>query len=278
MFEKDQIEYFFCKLIEKRKIAEKQLFQYPEGELKVDRKKVRGKTYEFFYIQYPKKPRDRRIPREYITSDKEKVRIMARKLFLQKSLERLNENIDVLKEAIDNLEDISTDAVLESLDPNIAKQILFQKQKDYLLPQDPEEAQKHMEWIRTPYLKNPKHSENLKHRTSTGESTRSKSEVLIYEKLKEFKMAFRYDSQLLIGGEEIFPDFTIRRTDGQIFYWEHFGRCDLQRYREEYLWKLRLFESVGIGPWNNLIITFDVGDGMIDMREIEALITNKLRE
>ena len=78
-----------------------------------------------------------------------------------------------------------------------------------------------MERIREPYPKNPNHPEHLKHRTSTGEFTRSKSEVLIYEKLK-------------------------------------------------------LYESIGIGPWDNLILTFDVGDGMIDMREIEKMIQIKL--
>ena len=89
-------------------------------------------------------------------------------------------------------------------------------------------------------------------------------------------MASRYDSALQAGNKVIYPDFTIRRTDGKIFYWEHAGRCDLQNYRKEILWKMKEYEKIGIGQWDNLILTFDVGDGMIDLREIESMIQIKL--
>lgn len=276
MFERDQMEKILYELTRKRCAVEKQLSQYPAGELRVKRQRKKDRNYTYLYIEFPKQPGEVRCQRKNITKDKEMVCIMARKEYLRASMERLNWDIAVLQEAINNLEDTSTEKILSSLDPAIQKEIVFQKQKEYLLPDDPEAARKLMEWINAPYTKNPKNPEHLKHRTSTGEFTRSKSEVLIYEKLKEYKLAYRYDGQLLIGDEAIYPDFTIMRADGKIFYWEHAGRCDLQQYRDEIMWKLRLFESVGIGQWDNLILTFDVEDGKIDMREIERLIQNKL--
>ena len=276
MFERDQMEKILYELTRKRCAVEKQLSQYPAGELRVKRQRKKERDYTYLYIEYPKKPGEARCQRKNITKDKEMVRIMARKEYLHAALERINWDIAVLQEAIGNLEDTSTDGILKELDPAIQKEIVFQKQKEYRLPEDPEEAKKLLEWIKAPYQKNPKKPEHLKHRASTGEFTRSKSEVLIYEKLKEYRMAYRYDGQLLIGDEAIYPDFTIMRTDGKIFYWEHAGRCDLQQYRDEIMWKIRLYESVGIGQWDNLILTFDVEDGKIDMREIESLIRNKL--
>ena len=278
MFEQEQMNIFCNGLIRKRCAVAKQLAQYPEGWLKVRRQTVKEKEYTIFHLELPQQPGEVRRQRKNITKNKEMVRVMARKEYLRASLERINWDIAVLQEAINNLEETSTEGILSSLDPAIQKEIVFQKQKEYLLPDDPEAAKALLEWINAPYPKNPKNPEHLKHRASTGEFTRSKSEVLIYEKLKEYKLAFRYDGQLLIGDEAIYPDFTIMRTDGKIFYWEHAGRCDQQQYRNEILWKLKLFESAGIGQWDNLILTFDVEDGKIDVREIENIIRVKLLE
>ena len=75
--------------------------------------------------------------RKNITKDKDGVRTMARKEYLMAALERMNWDAAVLREAISNIEDTSTDGVLSVLDPAIQKEIVFQKQKDYLLPEDP---------------------------------------------------------------------------------------------------------------------------------------------
>lgn len=276
MFEKDRTEEILNGLITKRDAVENQLLKYPDGELKVRRQWKKGKEYTTFYLEMPQKPGNIRKERKNISRDATRLRDMARKKYLQTVLERLDENIIALKETIANLEDTSTEAILASLDPAIREEVVFQKQKEYRLPDDNALAEALLEWVKAPYIKNPKYPQYLKHHTSTGELVRTKSEALIYEKLKEFKLAYRYESQLMAGDTAIYPDFTIRRTDGKIFYWEHAGRCDLQEYREEFLWKVRMYEGIGIGQWDNLIFTFDVGDGEIDIREIENIIKTKL--
>ena len=276
MFEREGIEEILNGLITKRAAVEKQLLNYPEGTLKVRRQWKKEKEYTTFYLEMPQKPGDVRRERKNISKDADRLRVMARKEYLQTALERLEGNIIALQEILGNFEDTSTEGILSGLDPAIQKEIVFQKQKEYLLPDDPAEAKALLEWIREPYPKNPNYSQYLKHRTSTGELVRTKSEALIYEKLKEYKLAYRYENQLMAGNTAIYPDFTIRRTDGKIFYWEHAGRCDLQSYRDDLIWKIRAYESIGIGQWDNLIISFDVEDGRIDMREVESQIKNKL--
>lgn len=276
MLEKEEMEHFFNELTRKSLVVEKQLSQYPEGQLKVRRQRYKGKEYTFFYVELPQMPGEVRRQRKNITKDEELVRIMARKEYLRTALERMNGNIDILHEAISCIEDTSTEGILSGLDPAIQKEIVFQKQKEFLLPDDPAAVEALLEWVKAPYPKNPNYPQFLKHRTSTGELVRTKSEALVYEKLKEYKLAYRYENQLMAGDIAIYPDFTIRRTDGKIFYWEHAGRCDLQRYRDDLIWKIRAYESIGIGQWDNLIISFDVEDGRIDMREVESQIRNKL--
>ena len=41
-------------------------------------------------------------------------------------------------------------------------------------------------------------------------------------------------------------------------------------------WKLEVYEKAGIVPWDNLIVTYGDRDGNVDVREIEAVIVNRL--
>ncbi len=69
------------------------------------------------------------------------------------------------------------------------------------------------------------------------------------------------------------PDFTIKRPrDGRLIFWEHFGMVNDDRYMEGNRKKLTEYESVGIVPWENLIITYNQRDGGINEKLIDAMI------
>lgn len=276
MNEKQQIQGILNGLSKRKIIVEKQLSKYPKGELKVRRQYREGKEYMTLFLEHAQEKGEIRKKRTSITSNKELVQIMARKKYLQTTLGILNNNIDALSSALDLVYNSAVDDIMTQLAPEIRNQIEFNPQTALRLPEDPETAKIIIEWFKEPYIKNPNYTEHLKHRTSTGELVRSKSEVLVYEKLKEFRIAFKYELPMQIRDTILYPDFTIMRTDGKLFYWEHAGRCDLQQYRDEIIWKIRMYESIGVGQWDNLIITYDTGDGQIDLREIEFAIQNKL--
>lgn len=276
MNEKQQIENILNILIKRRSVVENQISKYPEGTLRVRKQNKKGKEYITLFIEHDQESGDKRKMRTSITSKKELVQVMSRKKYLQTADELLANNIEVLETALGIIANTSTDDILNALEPEIKENVLFQRSSNYRLPETPEAANLLLEWINTPYPKNMNHPQYLKHRTSTGELMRSKSEVLIFEKLKEFGIAAKYEYPLQIGESILYPDFTIMRSDGKIFYWEHAGRCDLKRYRDDIIWKIRTYEGIGIGQWDNLIITYDTGDGQIDLREIESIIVNKL--
>ena len=118
--------------------------------------------------------------------------------------------------------------------------------------------------------------EEKNHFTSWGLKLRSKSEVLIAEALRKHGIPFRYEQVLQIGYATYAPDFTILRPDGSIVYWEHAGMMRQEKYYRNHLRRMDAYHSVGIDPWNNLIVTYDYADGNIDMREIEMLIQTRI--
>ena len=118
--------------------------------------------------------------------------------------------------------------------------------------------------------------EEKRHITSRGLKVRSKSELLIIEQLYDYLLPTRYEQVIHIDGYNLAPDFTIRRADGKIFYWEHEGLTNETKYLERQIKKSQIYASAGIVPWDNLIVTYDTADGNIDLRIIKATIESRL--
>lgn len=211
----------------------------------------------------------------FITKNKELCSQLAAKYFFEHQIDNIDNFIAALEIANKEALRISTEAVLNELPSEIADicreneaGILYKKEEGLILEEQ--------EWRKREYLKSDHFAHFLTQRTSTGEFVRSKSEVIIYELLLKYDLAFRYECQKYIDGYPIHPDFTIYRRDGKIFYWEHCGLMNQQNYIDSYHWKLDKFEKDGIVPWDNLILTYDDRFGNIDVNIIESEIQNKL--
>lgn len=116
---------------------------------------------------------------------------------------------------------------------------------------------------------------NLIHQASDGKMLRSKSELLIYQRLIDKKLNPLYEKKLVFKEVEKLPDFTIENEDsGEVYYWEHCGMLFdseyKQRWEEKYQWYIDnniLPSEQGGGKNGTLIITedkaFKVEDGSI---------------
>jgi ATP-dependent exoDNAse (exonuclease V) alpha subunit len=130
---------------------------------------------------------------------------------------------------------------------------------------------------------------NLIHQASDGKMLRSKSELLIYQRLLDKKLNPLYERKLVIKEVEKLPDFTIENEDsGEVYYWEHCGMLFdeeyKQRWEEKHDWYLKNnilpFEQGG-GEKGTLIVTedkaFEVEDGSIrgaiSVKEIDEIIS-----
>jgi len=112
--------------------------------------------------------------------------------------------------------------------------------------------------------------------TSFGLRVRSKSELIIAEMLHKYKIPFRYEQLLHFDTGTLAPDFTIKRSDGKIFYWEHEGLTNSNDYLNKQLKKSQIYAMNRIVPWDNLIVTYDNSAGQLDSRIVESEIQNKL--
>lgn len=122
--------------------------------------------------------------------------------------------------------------------------------------------------------------EKLIHRTLRGESVRSKSEVIIADRLASHNIDYSYEKELIIGGVTKSPDFTIEDADsGVTYFWEHCGLLHKPDYEARWQTKLTWYRSNGILPYSEgggsrgtLIISRDQENGGISSQEIEQII------
>ena len=129
---------------------------------------------------------------------------------------------------------------------------------------------------------------NLIQQASDGQMLRSKSELLIYQRLIDKGIQPIYEKRLEIKEVEKLPDFTIENSDtGETYYWEHLGMLYDKEYKDRWDEKFNWYKENDILKWEDgggingkLIITEDkqhvTEDGSIkggiSVKEIDELI------
>ena len=129
------------------------------------------------------------------------------------------------------------------------------------------------DWLMEEYETNQEFPETLRHNTIAGHMVRSKSEAMITSYLYSNQIPYRYECALTLEGVTLYPDFTIRHPKtGQIYYWEHFGKMDDEKYVKKTQRKFQIYTSNGIIPTIQLITTYETKENPLDMRTIEEVI------
>lgn len=204
--------------------------------------------------------------RKGITGNDVLLEKMARKKYLEISTKLLEDEIINLSKYLNKRVEPSPENIL-SLLPEYCKAL----PEKMFFPQK-RNADK---WASAEYRRNGKKPEQLTHISTRGLRVRSKSELIIAEKLDYYGIPYRYEQVIRIGHNLFSPDFIIM-TDNGLIYWEHCGMMSDSDYRAYNKWKLSVYDKAGIVPWKNLIITYDSEDGDLDARIIDAEIRNKL--
>lgn len=201
--------------------------------------------------------------RKSINKDTKRIEELARKKYLEEEIDMLKSNIKAARLFLDNYEDVSVDNILGKLPKAIRGKCFAGNNEET--------------WANQPYPQSTYMPQGKTHTTTKGLKVRSKSELLIAEKLYEHDVQFRYEQLLNINGIDFAPDFTIRTEEGRLIYWEHCGLTSNKKYMEKHRWKLSIYEEAGIVPWDNLIITYDDKQGILNLSIIESEILNKIK-
>ena len=120
----------------------------------------------------------------------------------------------------------------------------------------------------------PPHAEHLIHKTLKGHMVRSKTELIISDKL--FKAGVTYDYEKPLDGPvrkgRIFPDFSFTDASGDRLIWEHFGRMDDPNYVKGQSWKMKWYSDNGFSEGKNLFLTKETLASGIDSTELERVL------
>ncbi len=204
--------------------------------------------------------------RQGITKDAVLTEKLARKKFLEKSLSRISGNIGCLNKLLEKYEDIDEAGIIREFPPQYAA-LMDRKAAEWLKYRNLWASEDYERSTYAPWEKD--------HVTAKGLRVRSKSEVIIAERLDFYGIAYRYEQMIFIERYAFAPDFTILTSEG-VKYWEHAGCVNDREYMRRHNWKVNMYSRGGIVPWKNLIITYDDENGRFDSRIIEAEIANKL--
>jgi len=237
---------------------ENELNMLPEG--KISRKMISGKTY---YYQY-QRIENGKYNQKYLGKDgKLVVENLKRKVFLQRSLRILKQNLSQI------------DLFIGKYKPYFPSEIL----EDMLIPSEKRVELIHCDdliiknWMLESYEKGKFFQEDVIQTTMGGLNVRSKSEAIIAGILEQKGIPFRYEAKLVLGEREFYPDFTLLRPrDGKIIYWEHFGMLKDEEYQQRANRKLKIYYKNGLNPWDNLIVTNDGFNGSINANLILKII------
>ncbi len=120
----------------------------------------------------------------------------------------------------------------------------------------------------------PPYAEHLIHKTLKGHMVRSKTELIIADKL--FKANIRYEYEKPLDGPvrkgRIFPDFCFADASGDLIVWEHFGRMDDPKYFEGHEWKMKWYADNGYVEGQNLFCTHETLLSGIDSSKLEQIL------
>lgn len=100
---------------------------------------------------------------------------------------------------------------------------------------------------------------------------------MIADALDAAGIPYRYECPLEVNRRTIHPDFTILRPyDRKIFYWEHLGKIDDAVYMKRSFFRIRDYESDGIFPGDQLILTGETEEVPLNNVIIEQVIRRYL--
>ena len=239
---------------------EKRIEQLPEGRLNV--RHQNKKSYYYLYGNDKTEtylgPRDTELIADIIQKD-----------YLKRVLKEANCEL----KAIEKMLQIYPDALAEDVYAQLPD-----ARKLFATPINICDDSFAKKWMEMPYRRKPFKKDAPEFYTLKGERVRSKSEVIIADRLRENGIPYRYECPLKVGNKIIHPDFTILRTsDRKILYHEHCGKMGDQQYVDDMLTRAKDYNQAGIILGDRLFYTFESETMPLDVTLLDNIIRQHYR-
>ena len=241
------------------KDTENRLSKAPEGKVHTIK---HGKSYQYYLRQNPSDKNG-----AYISAkDHELAARLIQKAYDQKVVFAVKKQLSLIRRFV------------RDYNPNVLKDLyssLTEARRINISPVEVSDQKYIEEWLSYQYPRKEFAEDAPEHFTHLGERVRSKSEVMIADALEQIGIPYRYECPADIGGNIIYPDFTILRiSDRQEIYWEHLGMMDDPDYCYNAVQRIRLYEKNEVMPWKNLILTMETSRQPINYTIIKLMIMN----
>ena len=232
----------------------------PEGRLCVKHRK----DQDYYYVA------DIERSERYLRFNEIKlIRELAQKDYLKRVLKAARQELN----AIEKMQLLYPDKLAEDVYDQLPD-----ARKKYVQPINLCDDTLARKWMETPYARKPFKKGSPEFYTLKGERVRSKSEVIIADRLAAKGIPYRYECPLMVGKEVYHPDFTIlRMSDRKILYHEHCGKMDDPGYTEDMLVRANNYSEAGIIIGDRLFYTFESSTSPIDIKALDRLIDRHYR-
>ena len=232
----------------------------PEGRIKV--KYQNGKAYYYQVGIYPTE--------KYLSEKNNKlIEELVQKDYLKKVLKEAKNELTVLEKIRKIYPDTLAEDVFDSL-PDAKKK--------YATPINLCDDAFAQRWLAIPYQRKPIKKGTTTFKTLKGDKVRSKSEVIIADRLWANGIPYKYECPLKAGKEIIHPDFTIlRMSDRKIIYHEHCGKMDDPAYTDDMLYRVNLYSQEKIYIGDRLFLTLESSTRPLDTDMLDDYINTNFR-
>ncbi len=248
------MEEEYKKLCAKEDIYKQTLLTMPEGHLRASRN---GNYKKYYHIKDNKK--------QYIPIENNAlIEALAKKKYLLAELKDLQAERRAIELYLKNHKEASCADNLLCRNDGVSDLL-----KQLIVPRN----RKLQEWAEEAYPAYQGFPQDLIHKGPFGKMYRSKTEANIAFLLTKNYIPQRYEWEHIINGTNYPIDFTTRHPEtGKFIYWEHFGKMDDPSYCMKIGTKLRDFESAGIFPDVNLIMTFESKRYPMNISQLEGIV------
>ena len=259
MMYREQLEIILSEMKKKYGSLSDEIGALPDSSLHI----LKRGDKEYYSERFPKKGNRKKERRYGISNDYGKIRALVRKKYIENALKSLATDIKLLSDVTGKYRSIDEASVMKKFvadHPDLA---------DYIY----KDAGDLDEWAANYERQEDFYEEGKTSVAGDRTAMRSRGEIVIAEKLRQYGIPFRYEATTGIPDLPYVPDFTVKRPrDGKLFYWEHFGDVNDEKYMKRNGRKLERYEEYGIVPWDNLIITYDFQDGGVNVPLIDGMI------
>lgn len=210
--------------------------------------------------------------REYLGKDKQvEIRKLARKQYFLGMKKAVDDELEQVKQCIDKLRTCSdVNDVYDSLDNSI---------KQYIVPMKFTDEDEVRKWLKkNSYLRDRKQLSG-QNKTLKGEYVKSKSEVIIADRLTYYGVPYVYEVTTAKDAfdEMMRPDFLIlNKRTGKEYFWEHMGMMGDTQYAAKNQVKIEQFARQGIIVGKNLIVSFECSERPLSTEYVDSIIKEML--